>query len=658
MRRRTSRARAIAVAIVVGMAGCGTETGGCNPADPACSSPGDQTPPSVSSVTPADGAGGVDPAVTVRVTFSEPVDPASVTTAAFGVGTAAGSIVVDGATATLTPAAPLDEGQSYQVSVTGVRDTAGNTMATAFASSFTVLTTVLAADAGSDLDVSLGATVTLGGNSAGTGATFTWTQLAGPPVGTLSGKRPTFTAPASVSTLVFELAASDGAATLKDTVRVWALEDSANAFYVRPTGNDANPGTRAQPFATIQAAIDAADNAGASGDVYVAAGDYAESLILKSRVSVYGGFDPVTWTRDTAQFRPAIAGGPTAVLGSVTNQLTLEGLAITAADAPAPGGSSIGVLLANSAGVIIRGNWITAGAGVAGVAGTTGGGAGTRGSDGSGGANAGICIPPRAGGGGGGNYQAGGAGGNGGAFGGFGGGAGSGPSGGDAGGGGSTGNDGGGGDPGGAGGAGTDGAAGASFGGVGASGYLPAKGGDGLSDGTHGSGAGGGGGAGGTVVSCGPGGGGGGGGGQRGTGGQGGAGGGASVGIVLADTTTATLTDNLITTGAGGNGGNGKAGGNGGSGGSGADGGNRGCEFPLNTPCTGWGGDGGNGGSGGRGGHGAGGGGGPSIGIVESAAAAGVLNGNTFNLGTAGGGGTSSKNPGLAGERTEYKKLS
>jgi hypothetical protein len=311
----------------------------------------------------------------------------------------------------------------------------------------------------------VGKTVTLGGNSSGTGATFTWTQLAGPSVGPLSGKHPSFTAPASVSTLAFELAASDGATTLRDTTRLWVLEDSASAFFVSPAGNDANPGTRAQPFATIQRAIDAADVAGASGDVYVAAGDYAESLVLKSRVSVYGGFDPVTWIRDTAQFRPAITGGPTAVLGIETDLVVLEGLAITAADATASGGSSIGVLLANSTGVVVRGNWITAGAGAAGANGTTGGAAGSPGSDGSGGANAGICVPPRAGGGGGGNYQAGGGGGNGGAFGGFNGAGGTGP-GGDAGGGGSTGNNGGGGDPGGEGNAGTDGAAGSSFGAV------------------------------------------------------------------------------------------------------------------------------------------------------------------------------------------------
>jgi hypothetical protein len=79
--------------------------------------------------------------------------------------------------------------------------------------------------------------------------------------------------------------------------------------------------------------------------------------------------------------------------------------------------------------------------------------------------------------------------------------------------------------------------------------------------------------------------------------------------------------------------------------------------LPFNTPCTGTGGSGGDGGAGGRGGHGGGAGGGPSIGIVEAAAASTTVNANTFDLGTAGAGGSSSGNPGATGDRMEYKKL-
>jgi hypothetical protein len=104
----------------------------------------------------------------------------------------------------------------------------------------------LSAHAGQDQDVAVSSVVRLDGTgSMSTGVTLTWTQLSGPPVGTLSGATPTFTAPADVSTLVFELAVS--------------------------RGNDANPGSRAQPFASVQAAINAAHAADRRGDVSLAA---------------------------------------------------------------------------------------------------------------------------------------------------------------------------------------------------------------------------------------------------------------------------------------------------------------------------------------------------------------------------------------------------
>lgn len=128
---------------------------------------------------------------------------------------------------------------------------------------------------GVDLDVSVGRVVTLDGSgSTGTGAALTWTQIAGADVGALNGQAPSFTAPAVVETLAFELSVSDGSNTEVDTVRVWTLEDGEYALWVSVAGSDSNPGTRDAPFATIQAAIDAADNAGRGADVYVAAGNY------------------------------------------------------------------------------------------------------------------------------------------------------------------------------------------------------------------------------------------------------------------------------------------------------------------------------------------------------------------------------------------------
>ena len=645
-----SRPLAGIVSAVV-LAACASEASG----PPA----GDTTPPTVLSVTPANGATGVAAGTNVTVNFSEPVAPASVTPATFSVGSAAGTIVVTGSSATFTPSAPLASGTAHAVSVAGARDTAGNAMAAPFASTFTTFAGPASANAGPDQDVSFAVAVTLNASaSSGGGLTYAWSQIAGPAV-TLApaGAQAGFTAPAAPEALEFEVSVTDGATSDKDTVVVFVWEDRNHTYYVAPGGNDANGGTRAAPFATVQAAITAADVAGNGGDVYVAGGAYEQSLTLKARVSVYGGFDAGTWRRGLNQ-ETAIRGGTTAVSGADAENLTLDGLTIEATPATVAGSSSIALLLNNSVNVRIHGNTIIAYSGARGtngVAGTNG----AIGSSGGSGQSAGLCAPPRAGGGGGGNYIAGGRGGNGGAAGGFdgaGGGTSGAAAGGGGGGGGSTFNDGSNGGAGRTGAAGADGARGAAFGAVSPAGYVPADGVSGT-DGAHGSGGGGGGGAGGTLVDCGPGGGGGGGGGQGGTPGTLGTGGGASIGILLLGTTTAEIVNNSIITGAGGNGGLGRAGGNGGAGGSGGSGGNYGCEWPLNTPCTGDGGNGGNGGTGGRGGHGGGGGGGPSIGIVEAATASSVLTNNGFTIGLGGIGGTSPGNAGLAGETAPHKKL-
>jgi hypothetical protein len=70
-------------------------------------------------------------------------------------------------------------------------------------------------------------------------------------------------------------------------------EAYAVTYYVAkpPTGSDSHPGSAAQPFATIQHAI----NVAVSGDaVSVAAGTYSENVIMKSGVSVIGESPAVT----------------------------------------------------------------------------------------------------------------------------------------------------------------------------------------------------------------------------------------------------------------------------------------------------------------------------------------------------------------------------
>ena len=186
------------------LAACGTEAGvGPDPTDNTGNqtTDGDETPPTIISIVPVDGATSVELDAQVRVTFSEPVDAASVTSSSFSVGGSNGTITVSGAVATYEPNNPFAAGIDHTVNIsTSVADLAGNTLASSFTASFTTRDPVpTIARAGSDDDVAFSSTVTLDGSgSEGENLTYLWTQLTGSDVGMLSGASPSFTAPASV----------------------------------------------------------------------------------------------------------------------------------------------------------------------------------------------------------------------------------------------------------------------------------------------------------------------------------------------------------------------------------------------------------------------------------------------------------------------------
>ena len=635
---------------------------GCQSASDPGNGP-DPEPPSVIGVVPPAGASNVSTTAPVVVTFSGPVDVNSVTTDAFRVGTVTGSIAVVGTTATFTPSAPYPYGATLAVSVSGVRDLDGLVMESGFSSSFTVVpqpTVPPAANAGPDRQISAGSTISIDATaSTGTNLVYAWTQIEGTAVAPLSGPNPSFTAPSEIGRLRFELALSGDGPISRDTVTLYVLEDGANAYFVAPTGSDAAAGTRAAPFATVQHAIDVADAAGNGGDVYIAAGVYAGSITLRSRVSLYGGFEPAGWTRDIAVSRPTISGGRIAMRGADISALTLEGVRVESADAADSSQSSIALLFHNSADVRVRRSEIVAGDGFRGRNGATGNDP-AKTDNGNNGLGAAVCPPTRAGGSGGESNvsRAGGAGGNGGLAGGFGGTDGQGTSGGSGGNGGGA-----------FGGNGTSGSA-STASRTNGSGGQPGTGFGTLSPadvvaavapsgggGQNGWGGGGGGGGGGGL-GCGGGGGGGGAGGIGGGGGAGGHGGGHSIGVALSGTTTATIEDVAITLGQGGQGGTGGRGGSGGTAGSGGSGGG-------SNASGGAGGNGASGTSGAHGGGGGGGAGGSAIGVVEAATASSTRNSVTVTPGTPGAGGAggprsggNAGSTGTAGEAAEFKKLS
>lgn len=646
IRRPPSRSitTTLAAAALFAAAACSTgEQPVCSPTDPACA-PVDTTGTggpnvmSVVSVLPSDGAIDVEYGANIVLRFSAPVD-----TQAAGqimVGSVAGTLSYAGSLVTFDPNEDLAPGTSFQISASGVLGTGGEQMSAPFSSSFTTRAVTVAANAGvSAGEVSFGDDVTL--DTSGSAGTTTWRQIEGPAVGALNGSSPTFTAPDVMGRLGFELTATDGTGTAADTVRVTVFEDLSRAIYVSADGLASNPGTRAAPLLSIQAAIDAADAAGDGTDVYVAAGTYEERLTLASDVGVYGGFEPGTWSFDPETYRPVVQGDQTAVTAQSVSGVRLSWMHLHAADAETNGGSSIAVALVGAVDAVLRGNIIEAGAGMDGLPGSNPSGRSGRGGDGHDGGNHGSCSNATGGRGGGVSGADGWNGGRGGAGGTSSGDGGS-KGGGTGGGSGGSGHDddtsGKAGDPGDPGGIGNPGAAGAAFGAIDASGYVPANGGSG---GTGRVGYGGGGGGGGynnvfAPIACGGGGGGGGEGGIGGIGAGGGRGGGASLGVLLVSSTTALVIDNEIRTteggagGIGGVGGGGQAGGNGGDGGNG-DGDDRSAGM-----------DGGRGGRGGQGGPGGGGGGGPSIGIATGAGATlDAESENSYSIGPAGPGGIS-----------------
>ncbi len=105
--------------------------------------PVDNTAPTVTTITPANGAVGTSTAVTPRVTFSESVSTATVTSSNLRLldgptqVTASVSYNTNTRTATITPSSPLENSKTYTVVVSGVMDLAGNPLAQDATSSFT-----------------------------------------------------------------------------------------------------------------------------------------------------------------------------------------------------------------------------------------------------------------------------------------------------------------------------------------------------------------------------------------------------------------------------------------------------------------------------------------------------------------------------------------
>lgn len=129
------------VAAIFGVAACGSGTGQdfLSPVNGGGGTSNDHTPPTVVATNPANGATGVPTNATVSVTFSENIDSASVTNTAFTLDNGVtGTIVVNGAVATLTPTPGLPASTTVHGTLsTAIKDRAGNPLASPVTFQFT-----------------------------------------------------------------------------------------------------------------------------------------------------------------------------------------------------------------------------------------------------------------------------------------------------------------------------------------------------------------------------------------------------------------------------------------------------------------------------------------------------------------------------------------
>ncbi|MCZ7583409.1 MAG: hypothetical protein M5R36_08800 [Deltaproteobacteria bacterium] len=133
----------------------------------------------------------------------------------------------------------------------------------------------------------------------------------------------------------------------------------AVGVFVAKTGDDAFPGTMAEPKLTIAAGMTAARADGKY--LFVARGRYIENVV--ARAPMYGGYEETAWTRDIVAYRteikPPTGTAVTIPVSQRAHELTVEGFAIVGPNGTADQETT--AVDAKGDGVVLRWNVIRGG---------------------------------------------------------------------------------------------------------------------------------------------------------------------------------------------------------------------------------------------------------------------------------------------------------
>lgn len=239
----------------------------------------DVTPPAVLSVVPLNTATGVSATAKATATFSEAMNPSTITTATFslkqGSAVIAGTVTYTGTTATFTPSVALVANTTYSAAIsTGAKDLAGNALASAYTWSFT---TAAAADVtpptvlsvtplmnATSVAVSTRPTVTFSeamNASTISASTFTLKQGTVNIAGTVSysGSTATFTPSSALSastvyTATITTGAKDAAGNALAANYVWSFTTAVPADVTPPSVTSVTPANNATSVAVTGSA--------------------------------------------------------------------------------------------------------------------------------------------------------------------------------------------------------------------------------------------------------------------------------------------------------------------------------------------------------------------------------------------------------------------